>query len=342
MRVQSILATVAAAALVGCGGGGGADVQDAGHHDGAVQHDAAAPGLAGTLLLNHAAIPDGVKGWVYVYDRGPGAGAPPVANMEVAADGTWAFPDLDAGSYYLLGSVDVNRDGDWEAPGTTLADLCVIVGPQAAPAAGVTLDVLTVVAIVGSVREAGPAGDENNLYILRAIVFDPRNANAMTDATVVASDGTLEFPLAFSTVTYEPAATLNVAAVAGTYTFTFSHPLAYQTPLVVEIPHHPLLAKPTIVAPTPDQHFGAVADVEVSWQQAAGATDSAVDVFDLAGTGTRLYTADAITSPYVIPAATAGFTAGHSYRIDITDLRYAGTNGLGSIEAGYANVTISF
>jgi hypothetical protein len=340
--LRAIGATLAVAALVGCGGSGGADSQDAGQHDAVGQHDAAAVGLSGTLSLNHAALPDGVKGWVFVYDQAPGVGTPPVAYMQVAASGAWSFPDVAAGSYYLLGAVDVNRSGAFEAPGSTLADLFTILGPQVAPASGVALDVLTVIAFVGSVRVAGPVGDENDLYILRATVLDPRNANAMTDATVVASDGALQFPLAFSTVTYEPAAPLDVTAVDGTYTFTFSHPLAYQTPLVVAIPHHPLQARPTLVAPTPDQHFAAVQDLEVSWQPAAGTTDTAVDVFDLAGMGTRVYTAEAITSPHLIPAATAGFTAGHTYRVSITDLRYAGTNGVVSVEAGSTDVTISF
>jgi len=173
-------------------------------------------------------------------------------------------------------------------------------------------------------------------------VLDPRNANAMTDATVVASDGTLEFPLAFSTATYEPASPLNVLAVEGTYTFTVDHPLAYQTPLVVEIPHQPLRARPIIQAPTPDQHFATVQDVQVTWQQAAGTTDSAVEVWDLAGTGTRAYLAEGLLSPHQIPAAAAGFTAGHTYRVSVTDLRYAGTSGLVSVEAGYGDVTISF
>jgi hypothetical protein len=334
------LVAVAVAVLLGCGGGGAAQ-QDAGQRDGHVPHDAAMPGLSGTLTLNHAAIPDGVKGWVLVYDRAPGVGVAPLADTVVGADGAWSFPDLAAGSYHLLGAVDVNRSGAFEAPGSTLTDLFVIAGPQAAPATGVTLDVLTVIAFVGSVRLAGPVGDENDLYILRASVLDPRNANAMTDATVVASDGTLQFPLVFAGSTYEPAVALNALAIDGTYTFTFSHPLAYQTPLEVAIPHHPLPARPVLAAPTPDQHFGAVQDVEVSWQVAAGTTDSSVEVWDVQAQ-TRVYVAEAVLSPHLVPAATAGFTAGRTYLISVTDLRYAGTSGRVSVEAGAADVTISF
>jgi hypothetical protein len=334
-----VCAALAVAALVGCGGEKSVDPSGDGGMQLDARHDAAATGLSGTLLLNHAALPGDVKGWVYVYTEGPGAGAPPVAFMEVAADGAWSFPDLPPGTYYLLGGADVNRSGTYEHPGDALADQFVIPAPQVAPAAGITLDVVTMWAYVGSVRVAGPSGDENALYILRASVFDPRNANTMTNATVTVSDGTREFPLAFAGSTYEPATTLRASAVDGTYTFTVQHLTAYQTPLDVEIRHQPLLARPAVSSPTADQHFAAVEDVEVAWQPAAGTTDSWVEVWD--GT-TRVYSAEAVTSPHVIAAATAGFTAGHTYRISVMDLRYGGNSGLVSIEAGATDVTISF
>jgi hypothetical protein len=340
--LQTIFAALAVAALVGCGGGGGeSDQLDAGQQDAVVQHDAAPVGLSGTLTLNHAALPGDAKGWVYVYDQAPGVGTAPVAFMEVSASGTWSFPDVPAGSYYLLGGVDVNRSGEFDEPGSALADPFVIIGPQESPAPGVALDVLTVLAMVGSVRVAGSGGDESPLYVLWATVLDPRNANALTDATVVASDGSAQFPLPFSTgeVAYVPAAALTAAAVNGTYTFTVSHPLAYQTPLVVEIPHRPLETRPTIVAPTPGQHFGALQDVPVTWQAAATTSDSMIEVFE---GSTRVYKAEAATSPLLVPAASAGFTAGHSYRISVTDVRYGGDTNLISVEAGVTDVSFSF
>jgi hypothetical protein len=340
--LHAIFAALAVAALVGCGGGGGGEP-----HDGPLtldiypKRDAAPVGLAGRLTLNHVALPDGVKGWVSVYAQAPGVGSPPVDSTEVAADGAWSFPDLAAGSYYLLGAVDVNRSGGFDAPGSTLTDPFVVLGPQSSPAAGVAIDVLTVRAMVGSARVAGTGGDETRLTVLWASVLDPRNAAALTDAAVVVGDGTNQLPLAFSSteVAYVPATALSAAAVDGTYTFTVSHPLAYQTPLAVAVAHQPLLARPTVLAPTADQHFGAVQDVQVSWQQAAGASDSMVEVYE--GT-TRVYRAEAVLAPFLIPAASAGFTAGHTYRVTVTDARYGGDTNLISVEAGASDVTISF
>lgn len=339
--LKAIFAALVVAALVGCGGNDAIiDGWDAGQLD-AAQRDAAAVGLSGTLTLNHDAIPDGVKGWVFVYDQAPGVGTPPVAYMQVAASGAWSFPEVAAGSYYLLGAVDVNRSGEYDTPGSALADPFVVLGPQPAPAAGVAIDVLTVRAMVGSTRFAGTGGDHTRLTLLWASVLDPRNANAMTDATVVASDGTSQFPLAFSStdVAYVPATALSAAAVDGTYTFTVSHPLAYQTPLAVEVAHQPLLARPTISSPADQHHFGAVQDVQVTWERAATTSDSLVEVYE--GT-TRVYKAEAITSPFTIPASGAGFTAGHTYRISVIDARYGGDTNLISLEAGVSDITISF
>ena len=175
------------------------------------------------------------------------------------------------------------------------------------------------------------------LLTLIASVYDPATDTWISDASVKVSDGTNTLGIKYDTkkqrYSYEYGVTAGgpYTAVDGTYTFSVSTG-TFWNKLTIPLPHHPLTQRPTITAPTANQHFGSVQNLSVDWTEVTGSVPDMGMVFDAATTALPIWSADlqsvSPSKPFTVPAAT--FTAGKGYEVDVLTGRtasYPGING---------------
>jgi len=294
--------------------------------------------ITGHVMLNHQPLPSGTQAWVQLRD-GESIYARTVALVKASADGSFSVPVVNAGTYWLSAWVDLNHDGtpdpDPEDPNSP-RDAEVLGGPVTQSAAGVELDALTVQPLVSSVRTATEDGGWR--FTLSIHVLRPHTGAGLGDATVTASDGTHVFtlePRADMASIYEYQS--DEAPIDGTYTFTVTEATHYPSPLVSTVTHHPLAARPAITSPADGQAFGALGDVTVTWSPLPEADRSRLAVTQ---EWTEVLESPDAATPLTIPAAT--FTAGKSYTITVTSIRYVYAGSMRSDEEAEDQVTISF
>ncbi len=320
------------------GGAGGASQGGAGGDSGEGGKGPCA-GLCGTLTFNHMTIPLGVTGWVSAFDTKPGRGVGPIASSEVDPDGSFAFPALTIGQYWLWGVFDINRNGVPESQGGGPLDVVRVVGPLEAPASDVEIATLSVTPwVISELSEAGGGGD-TTLLALMAWVYDPENGAPLESATVIASDGTNDTTLGWKPSSSQYAAMPAWVPVHGEYTFTTSDAVAYPTPFEVPVMHQPMTERPTITAPTNNQHFGAVQDIEVSWTDVSGTSWNQIAVYD---GGAKLYHEENVANPHTILHSQAGFIAGKTYEIRLHTGRRVEDLAIASYERAADSVDIIF
>jgi hypothetical protein len=207
----------------------------------------------------------------------PIQGVSPVAEQEVAVDGTWAFSGVAPGAHYYVQIVGVY--------GTT--SIPAMVGPVAVPTSGAPIAV-TVEPVELDVVEGSTAGGPLELQSALAYVFDPATGAPSTGGdTVSILVGGTAVPLAWTQIVtgvygYYAALPAGTAAQA-TYTLTTSVGGAAATSwsLTATAPAF----TPSITAPAAGATVPAGQDLAVAWTAQPGADMEVPNVYTLPSGG---------------------------------------------------------
>ena len=218
--------------------------------------------LSGTAQTKSLAAPQAY--FASLYTMLPLGGAAPVAQQQVARDGTWAFSDLSEGEHYYVQIAAVYGEGADGGGGNAIG---ATVGPLAVPASGSTQAVV-VKPVQLTVEQSATSGGALELVSALAYVFDPTTGAPSTgNDTVTIGVGGTQVPMPWTAIApnvYAYSATFTSPTPAqSTYTITTSSSASWQ--LVANTPSF----TPSITAPASGATVPSGTDLLVSWARAA-------------------------------------------------------------------------
>ncbi|MHB1846046.1 MAG: hypothetical protein ACYCWW_14565 [Deltaproteobacteria bacterium] len=296
---------------LGDAGSGGLDGGDGGTSGGGA--DAGAPRLAGQVVLNGGAVPPN-SSWVYAWDHVPAIvdGGLEAAQLtaQSGADGSFVFPGVDAGSYYLAVQYDLDGDGD---PNGSNDRFRIDPNPQQPSLSPIVEDVQTtlcttwsdfdtdvprtlLLALIADVQDVSGKGELPSNQVKSVTASDPNQAGFGLTQVVNSQDPYIDGKYAWIP------ATGPVDAVAGRYRFDVSadgYPrgtCASDNQPLTDGPSG--LSVPAIWRPTSGN--------SVSWTSAPGTEQDDLEAWTIDGSGNETQSGyfSNVTSPYTVPAGT--------------------------------------
>lgn len=229
--------------------------------------------LSGTAQTKSLAAPQAY--FASLYTMLPLGGAAPVAQQQVARDGTWAFSNLSEGEHYYVQIAAVYGEGADGGGGNAIG---ATVGPLAVPASGSTQAVV-VKPVQLTVEQSATSGGALELVSALAYVFDPTTGAPSTgNDTVTIGVGGTQVPMPWTAIApnvYAYSATFTSPTPAqSTYTITTSSSASWQ--LVANTPSF----TPSITAPASGATVPSGTDLLVSWAPQPTADEELVLLYD--------------------------------------------------------------
>jgi hypothetical protein len=289
----------------------------------AAKESAGTGAISGKVVYRGHGLPRERPVRVEVSTRFPIMASAPDRSLVVDKKGGFDFPDLAAGTYWVVAYIDDDRDGH-RGPG----EICgfpriapIYVGPDH-PHVKLTIDLDPVHAILATRFRV--AGGKTRLDLAFAAVYarNPATGAPLPDATA-----TVEFDGQAHPLTWDPAFPGGALVLYGEalpatdrYVFVVSHPALGKTRRRVVLHARSLGTEPLFVAPTPIEAPRGK-QLEVGWHQPAWANFATLEVFEpdpLGGLRRRVPAemAAAVTaqSPVVVPA---DLLAGQRLRLEL-------------------------
>jgi len=225
-----------------------------------------------------------------VYATFPQGSATPLQTQMVAADDTWAFDGLTAGTHYYVQVVD-----DFALQGGTGSAISAIVGPLSVPAATPEAGApdagalaVTIVPVQLALLESRVAGGSWQAQWASAHVFDPSQAWELegTSQVDVVIGGT-PMPLPWQGPNAATAPSTYFAqfspppAAQPTYTVTTADPALGTAPLSWTLVADPPSFDATIVSPADGTTLPRNTDLTVTWMPEPAADYELTELFQL-------------------------------------------------------------
>ncbi|HEY5243711.1 MAG TPA: hypothetical protein VIJ22_19655 [Polyangiaceae bacterium] len=283
-------------AVVACvSGGSGPKTTCSGDATACLQGSVTVQGFTATPLRVEASL----------FREFPATGAVALATVPIAADGTWAFSNLDAWEHYYI---------ELQADFGQSQDVAGFVGPLAVPLAGGPVAAQLKPAQL-TVLEQGATASALQLQSAEAYLFDPSSGAPVQDATVSILMGSTAVPMPWTSI---PGSTNGGYYVTfstpppaqATYTITSSAPGA-SSPTTWQLVANAPAFSPSLSAPADGAAVPANQPLTVAWTAQPMADEELVQLYtQVNGAWSQVYESPAPLDEDVTTATVPGSDVG--------------------------------